>query len=93
MATQVHPGAVARPRASGNGPNDCAVWRGADAAPPLTKGPRRGVPGVLVTDVVSLRNPNYHQPTDLIDTLDLDLLAAITRAGLASVCLEAGIVP
>jgi hypothetical protein len=30
-----------------------------------------GVPAVMVTDTANFRNPNYHKPTDTIETLDL----------------------
>ncbi len=32
----------------------------------------RGHPAVMITDTANFRNPNYHQPTDTIDTLDLN---------------------
>ncbi len=38
-----------------------------------------GYPAIMVTDTAYLRNPNYHQPTDTIDTLDLDFMAGICR--------------
>jgi hypothetical protein len=34
-----------------------------------------GAPAVMVTDTALFRNPNYHQPTDRIATLDFDRLA------------------
>jgi Zn-dependent M28 family amino/carboxypeptidase len=37
-----------------------------------------GVPGVMVTDTAWRRNPNYHQPTDTMDTLDIEFMADIT---------------
>ena len=42
-----------------------------------------GYRAVMVTDTANLRNPNYHQLTDTMDTLDLDFLAAIAL-GLAN---------
>lgn len=44
-----------------------------------------GYPAIMVTDTSYLRNPNYHQPTDTIDTLDLDFMTGICHG------LQAGI--
>jgi hypothetical protein len=41
-----------------------------------------GYPAVMVTDTSFYRNPNYHLPTDTMDTLDLDFMAALVK-GLA----------
>ena len=41
-----------------------------------------GVPGVMVTDTAWFRNANYHQPSDLVETLDLEFMAELVR-GLA----------
>jgi Zn-dependent M28 family amino/carboxypeptidase len=38
-----------------------------------------GYPAIMVTDTAFLRNPNYHQPTDTLDTLDLDFMAAVCQ--------------
>lgn len=42
-----------------------------------------GYPALMMTDTAFLRNPNYHQPTDRLATLDLarmtSLCGAITR--------------
>jgi Zn-dependent M28 family amino/carboxypeptidase len=46
-----------------------------------------GYNAIMVTDTANLRNPHYHQPSDGIETLDLDFLAKVCRAiirGLAS---------
>jgi aminopeptidase YwaD len=46
-----------------------------------------GYPAVMVTDTANMRNPHYHQPSDRIETLDLEFLAAVCRgltAGLAT---------
>ena len=45
----------------------------------------RGYPAMMVTDTAFLRNPHYHQPSDRIDTLDLDFLTGVCRG------LEVGI--
>ena len=36
-----------------------------------------GYKAIMVTDTSFLRNPNYHQPSDKIDTLDLDFLTGV----------------
>jgi len=41
---------------------------------------RLGLPGVLVTDTALMRNPNYHRPTDLPETLDYAKMAAVVQA-------------
>ena len=33
-----------------------------------------GIPAVMVTDTAFFRNPNYHQPTDTLETLDLKFI-------------------
>jgi hypothetical protein len=33
-----------------------------------------GIPAVMVTDTAFFRNPNYHQPGDTMDTLDLEFI-------------------
>ena len=43
-----------------------------------------GYRGVMVTDTAPFRNPHYHQPTDLPETLDYARLARVTE-GLVSV--------
>lgn len=42
-----------------------------------------GFPAVLVTDTAGLRNPHYHQPSDLPQTLDYEFLETVSR-GLAT---------
>lgn len=41
-----------------------------------------GIPAVIFADTAELRNPNYHQPTDTVETLDLDRFTLVVR-GLA----------
>ncbi|MCC3416576.1 MAG: M20/M25/M40 family metallo-hydrolase [Microcoleus sp. PH2017_07_MST_O_A] len=36
-----------------------------------------GYPAIMVTDTANMRNPHYHQPSDKIETLDLDFLAGV----------------
>ena len=33
-----------------------------------------GIPAVMVTDTAFFRNPHYHQPSDTVDTLDMDFI-------------------
>ena len=39
-----------------------------------------GIPAIQVTDTANFRNPHYHKPTDLPETLDYNCLAAIVGA-------------
>lgn len=36
-----------------------------------------GYPALMITDTSYLRNPNYHEPTDRIETLDFDRMAQV----------------
>ncbi len=45
----------------------------------------QGFPALMLTDTANFRNPHYHQPTDTIDTLNLDFMAAVTDAVTATV--------
>ena len=38
-----------------------------------------GLPGVMVTDTANFRNPHYHRPTDLPDTLDYRFAAQVAQ--------------
>ncbi|MEG4319832.1 MULTISPECIES: M28 family peptidase [unclassified Microcoleus] len=38
-----------------------------------------GYPAIMVTDTANMRNPHYHQPSDRIETLDLDFLAGVCQ--------------
>ena len=44
-------------------------------------------PAVMVTDTAPFRNPNYHEPTDTLESLDLDRLARVV-IGLESVVVD-----
>jgi len=37
------------------------------------------LPAVMLTDTANMRSPHYHQPTDTVETLDLEFLAAAAR--------------
>ena len=39
-----------------------------------------GLPAVMVTDTAFFRNPNYHLPSDTIDTLDFTFMAKLVRS-------------
>lgn len=38
-----------------------------------------GLPAVMLTDTANFRNPHYHQPTDTLETLDLEFLRDVTQ--------------
>lgn len=44
-----------------------------------------GFPALMLTDTANFRNPHYHQPSDTIDTLDLDFIRGVADALTASV--------
>ena len=39
-----------------------------------------GIPAIMITDTAFFRNPNYHQASDTLDTLDLDFIRDTTEA-------------
>lgn len=43
-----------------------------------------GYQALMVTDTANFRNPNYHEPTDTLDTLDLEFATDVTKAMLAT---------
>ena len=50
----------------------------------------RGLPGMFLTDTANFRNPHYHRPTDVSETLDLPFMLATARALAAAVAEMAG---
>lgn len=38
-----------------------------------------GYPAIMVTDTANMRNPNYHKPSDIIATLNLDFLTGVCQ--------------
>ena len=50
----------------------------------------QGFPAVLLTDTANFRNPNYHQPTDTIETLNLDFMGQVADGVAAAVMELAG---
>lgn len=47
----------------------------------------QGYPAVMVTDTAFLRNPHYHQPSDRLETLDLNFMTAVCRGLIYSLAL------
>jgi Zn-dependent M28 family amino/carboxypeptidase len=39
-----------------------------------------GLPALMVTDTAFFRNPNYHLPSDTIDTLDFTFMAKLVKS-------------
>lgn len=48
-----------------------------------------GIPAVQLTNTAHFRNPNYHQPSDLPEMLDLAYLAGVVEATMAGVVVSA----
>jgi Zn-dependent M28 family amino/carboxypeptidase len=44
-----------------------------------------GLPAVMLTDTANFRNPHYHQPTDTLDTLNLDFMMSVANAVTAAI--------
>lgn len=42
-----------------------------------------GYPAMMITDTAFLRNPHYHQPSDRLETLDLDFMAGVCQGLMA----------
>ena len=39
-----------------------------------------GIPAVMVTDTANFRNPHYHKPSDVVETIDEDRFFKVTQA-------------
>jgi Zn-dependent M28 family amino/carboxypeptidase len=50
---------------------------------------RANIPAVTIGDTAELRNPNYHAPSDTLDTLDTALGAKVARWGAAAILIAA----
>lgn len=50
----------------------------------------QGFPAVMLTDTANFRNPHYHQPTDTLETLNLDFMASVADGVTAAVLGLAG---
>jgi hypothetical protein len=49
-----------------------------------------GYPAVMLTDTANFRNSNYHQPTDTLETLNLDFVRQVVHGVAAAVIELAG---
>ncbi|MCP4771248.1 MAG: M20/M25/M40 family metallo-hydrolase [Planctomycetes bacterium] len=49
------------------------------------------LPGIMLTDTAEFRNGNYHDPTDIFETLDLEFAAQVSRAAAAAMAHWAGV--
>ncbi len=49
-----------------------------------------GYPAVMLTDTADFRNPHYHQPTDTLDTLNLEFMDKVARTVTATALNLAG---
>ena len=49
-----------------------------------------GFRAVMLTDTTNFRNPNYHRPTDIMATLNLDFAAKVCRAASGAILDMAG---
>lgn len=49
----------------------------------------QGYQGLMLTDTANFRNPNYHQVTDTLDTIDWDFVSQSTRTMIAGVATYA----
>ena len=50
-----------------------------------------GIPTVFFTDTANFRNPNYHKASDTLETIDVALVADVTRVVTAAVAATAGL--
>lgn len=50
----------------------------------------QGFPAVMLTDTANFRNPHYHQPTDQLDTLNLDFMGQVANGVVAAIKQLAG---
>jgi hypothetical protein len=53
----------------------------------------KGIPAIFFTDGANTRNPNYHLPTDLPETINKDFLIANTKLIAATVAILAEVKP
>jgi Zn-dependent M28 family amino/carboxypeptidase len=51
------------------------------------------LPALMLTDTANYRNPNYHKPTDTLDTINPAFAAAATRSALVFLAELAGLEP
>lgn len=53
----------------------------------------RGHTALFFTDTANFRNPNYHKPSDTLETLDPDFLTRVTQVAAASLTYFAEVAP
>ncbi|MEZ4951495.1 MAG: M28 family peptidase [Saprospiraceae bacterium] len=46
----------------------------------------KGEPALMLTDGANFRNPNYHEATDVIDSIDFDFMEDVFKASIATIC-------
>jgi hypothetical protein len=46
----------------------------------------KGEPALMLTDGANFRNPNYHQATDIIDSIDFEFMGDVFNASIATIC-------
>lgn len=44
----------------------------------------QGFPAVMLTDTANFRNPHYHQPSDRLDTLNVEFMEQVVRGVVAA---------
>ena len=87
-ASAVHASELEIGTARMQGHGEClADTRRSDHAP-LWDG---AVPTVFLTDTANFRNPNYHEPSDDLDSIDVALITRVTKALTAAVATKAGV--
>ncbi len=52
-----------------------------------------GYQALMITDTANFRNPNYHQPSDTLDTINFDLARQVSQATLATALVSTKSVP
>ncbi len=52
-----------------------------------------GYQALMITDTANFRNPNYHQPSDTLDTINFDFARQVTQATLATALVSTKSVP
>ena len=52
-----------------------------------------GYQALMITDMANFRNPNYHQPSDTLETINFDFARQVTQATLATVLVSTKSVP
>jgi hypothetical protein len=45
-----------------------------------------GQPALMLTDGANFRNPHYHQPTDVVSTINFTFMKQVTQAAIGAIC-------